>query len=330
MALPLQLRTGKPYQIANLVAFGMNHRMWPDPEGFLESLKALDFFVNTDLYMTDICKYADIVLPACTSLERAEFRCYPSGYVLLSQPAIPPLYESRSDVEIICDLARRICPDDELLRAGYDACMDWMLAPSGITMAQLRQHPEGLTVPPAAHTEYRKYETGCATPSGRIEFCSRLLEPYGDKAGMEVLPAYHPPRFSPEGSPDMAAEYPFILNTGSRLPMFLHSRMYRFSWLGALRKNHPAADIHPSDARALSIHQDQEILLCTPWGEIQVKANITENVSPGVVHMYHGHRAADVNRLIPGDYLDPISGFPGFKASLCKLQKLSGENSYDR
>ena len=38
--------------------------------------------------------------------------------------------------------------------------------------------------------------------------------------------------------------------------------------------------------------------------------------------MYHGHPAADVNLLVDPDYLDPISGFPGFKALLCSVRKL--------
>jgi hypothetical protein len=38
--------------------------------------------------------------------------------------------------------------------------------------------------------------------------------------------------------------------------------------------------------------------------------------------MYHSYPEADVNTLLSGDYLDPISGFPGFKASLCAVEKV--------
>ncbi len=37
--------------------------------------------------------------------------------------------------------------------------------------------------------------------------------------------------------------------------------------------------------------------------------------------MFHGYPEADVNTLLEGDYLDPISGFPGFKASLCAVRR---------
>jgi hypothetical protein len=53
-----------------------------------------------------------------------------------------------------------------------------------------------------------------------------------------------------------------------------------------------------------------------------VKANLTEIVPPGVVSMYHAFPTADVNLLIDPDYRDPISGFPGFKALLCEVEKV--------
>ena len=46
-------------------------------------------------------------------------------------------------------------------------------------------------------------------------------------------------------------------------------------------------------------------------------------VPPGVVNMYHGYPEASVNLLIEPDYLDPISGYPGFKSLLCEVKKVS-------
>ena len=147
MHLPFQIRSGKPYPIKALIGFGMNYRMWPDSNGFLESLEKLDFFVNVDIFMTDTCKYADIVLPACTSVERSELRCYRMGYIIFTQPAIPPLYDSRSDVDIIYELAARLGLDDPLFKAGYEASVDWILEPSGISVAELKKYPGGMFVP---------------------------------------------------------------------------------------------------------------------------------------------------------------------------------------
>ena len=83
-----------------------------------KSLEKVDFFVDIDLFMTDTAKLADIVLPACSSFEREELMMYPSRFSVWTEPIIPPVGESRSDVEIIMDLARRLAPEDILLAAG--------------------------------------------------------------------------------------------------------------------------------------------------------------------------------------------------------------------
>jgi anaerobic selenocysteine-containing dehydrogenase len=323
MHLPSQIRSGEPYPLKTLIGFGMNHRMWPDPNGLLGSLEKLDFFVNVDIFMTDTCKYADMVLPACTSVERSELRCYSMGYIIFTQPAVPPLFDSRSDVEIIYELAARLGLDDPLLKAGYEASVDWILEPSGISVGELKKHPGGMFVPSPMKLSEEKYlESGFKTPSGRMEFKSKVLEKYEGKPGFEALPVYKPPKYSKESNPELLEKYPFILNTGSRLPMYLHTRTFRLSWTNSLRPNHPAADINPADAAGLGIKQDDAIRISTPKDEIVVKANLTQMVQPGVIHMYHGHSEADVNTLFESDYLDPLSGFPGFKSALCKVERV--------
>jgi len=323
MHLPSQIRSGEPYPLKALIGFGMNYRMWPDSNGLLESVEKLDFFVNVDIFMTDTCKYADIVLPACSSVERSELRCYPMGYIIFTQPAIPSLYDSRSDVEIIYELAARLGLDDPLFKAGYEASVDWILEPSGISVAELKKHPGGMFVPNPMKLPEKKYLTsGFKTPSGRMEFTSTVLEKYEGRPGFEALPVYRPPKYSKESTPELAEKYSFILNTGSRLPMHVHTRTFRLSWTKSLRPNHPTADINPDDAAGLGVKQDDTIRISTPKDEIVVRANLTQMVQPGVIHMYHGHSEADVNVLFEGDYLDPLSGFPGFKSALCKVERV--------
>ena len=88
-----------------------------------------------------------------------------------------------------------------------------------------------------------------------------------------------------------------------------------------LREDHPMADINPQDAESRGISAGDLITLSTKKSSINVKANLTEIVPPGVVNMYHGHSGADVNELIEPDYRDPISGFPGYKSLLCNIKK---------
>lgn len=316
--LPFQINSGQPYPLKAMLAFGLNYHMWPASDFMADSLKKLDLLIDVDLFMTDSAKLADIVLPACSSLERSEFRCYAEKYAIYTRPAIKPLYASRSDTDIIFDLARRLKIDDPLLNAGYEASLDWILTPSGLTIDELKKHPAGMYIPSPTIVSEKKYRTkGFATPSGKMEFQSNLLAAYG----YEGVPFYHPPRYSAATTPDLAQRYSFILNTGSRLPMFIHSRTFRLSWIRSLRPE-TALDMNPLDAGHLGIKQGDKVRLSTPRGSIRVRANLTSAVMPGVIHMYHGHPDADVNLLIEADYLDPISGYPGFKGLLCQIEKL--------
>ncbi len=342
MDIPRQINSGDPYPLRGLVGFGVNYRMFPGSTAWLEALQKLEFVCAVDLFATDTTKYADIVLPACGSVERSEVRCYPQKYVIATQPVIEPLGESRSDTDIIFGLAQKLGLDfqsyDETSAGelggflpngapdfgdAFDAAMDWILEPSGMKMSELKKHPGGMRVPDPLPVTFKKYEqNGFPTPSGKMEFVSSILEKHSDRDGIDGLPVYNEPELSPVSTPEVAAEYPLVLGTGTRLPMFVHSRTFRLPWTRSLRRE-AAVDLNPADAARYGIVHGDLVELSTPYGSIQVRANVTELVREGVAHMYHGYPEADVNTLLSGDYLDPISGFPGFKASLCAVKKVA-------
>lgn len=318
--LPFQIQSGKPYPIRAVLGFGLNHRMWPGPDFMKESLQKLDFFVDVDLFMTDSAKLADIVLPACSSFERNQLVISPARYAIWTEPVIPPVGESRPDVDIIIDLAERLNLQDSLLSRGHEACLDWIFEPSHIRIADIKRHPGGFLLTGHAPTPYEKYrESGFPTPSGKMEFTSLVLK----DAGIDPLPVYTEPGQGPLSTPELALQYPLILTTGARLPMFMHSRMYRIPWTKKLRPD-PMIDINPKDAHARGLAHKEWVMLATPRGSIRIRANLTEIVPPGVVSMYHGFPSADVNELIDPDYRDPISGFPGYKSLLCEVMKDQG------
>jgi anaerobic selenocysteine-containing dehydrogenase len=315
--LPFQIRSKKPYPIRALLAFGMNYRMWPGSDFMKDSLNMLDFFVDVDLFMTDTAKLADLVLPACTSFERSEIKFYTQQYVIWTQPVIPPLDESRPDTDIIFDLGAKLAPDDDLMQKGYEASVDWILEPAHLKVETLKAYPAGYRLKDVALPPYQKYEkNGFSTPSGKMEFTSEVLK----EAGFDPLPKFEEPGLSPFSTPDVAKDYPLILTTGARLPMFIHSRTFRLSWTRGLRQD-PMVDINPKDAGDRGIQQGDPVTLSTKRGALQVKANLTEIVAPGVVNMYHAYSEADVNLLIEPDYVDPISCYPGFKALLCEVER---------
>jgi len=317
--IPFQIKSGKPYPLKGFIGMGANYRMWPGSDFMKEAMKELDLLVFSDFFMTDTCQMGDVVLPAATSFERSEMKHWSDRYIMLTKPVIEPVGESWSDIRIIFELAGKLGLNDQFWNGDYEAAMNEMMAPSGYTVAELETFPSGTFIKNPVIPDFKKYEKeGFQTPSKKVEISSSLLK----GCGFDPLPVYREPKYSPISTPELAKDYPLILTTGSRLPMFLHSEMYNVPWCRSLRP-YSMVDMNPSDARERKINQDDWVYLETKRNRIRVRANLTETVLKGVTHMVHGDKEADVNLLIEPDYLDPISGFPGFKSLLCEVRKIS-------
>lgn len=303
------------YPIRTLLAFGMNHHMWPRPDRIEDAVQNLDFFVNVDMYMNDTCKYADILLPAATSLEREQVEILGPNILYYQPEAIQPMGEVKNDIEILLELSSRMgfsIGDPQI--HSYEEYLDSLLSPTGVTLAELKEHPEGMQPKNPAKVRTSEQILQVKTPSGKIEFVSQVLESC-KKPGHEGLPIYRDFR---EQLP--MEEYPLILATGSRKPQLFHSRTYRLPWLANLEGT-PVIDIHPEDARKLSLENGEEVVLRTPVGAMELSVNLDSSCLPGVVNVYHGAGKKDINYLVDDKYLDPISGFPGYKSYCCRIEK---------
>ena len=316
-----QLEEGTPYPVKAIVGLGMNAKMLPETERLLKAMADnLDFFVDADLFMTHTAKYADIVLPACSSLERGEMKAYEGGFLTYTKPVIEPLYESRSDVEWLCDLARELDVDDELLKAGYEACCDWIIEGNGLTVADLKKSDKPVKVPTAKPGKPGNYlVNGCKTRTGKIEIYSEAIAAVDVKYGLNPLPDYQDPLYDQNDS-ETAEKYPFNLVAGVRIPTAHHSRLHEVPWLRSLRPN-PLCEINAEDAKRLGIKDDDPVELSSPCGTIRCRAKVTHKFQPGTLMMLHGYTEANVNNLICSDHLDPYSGYPGFKSARCTIRK---------
>lgn len=324
MDLVNQIRTGKPYPLKALIACGFHHRMQPDPETYISAIQEMDFIVVSELFESDMVRYADVVLPACSSVERSELRAYGDGRLLVTSPAIEPLFQSRPDVEIALDIAKAIGIDDPMLNAGYDACLNYILEPCRVTVEELRKHPNGYQVDPDCTNPIplgSLRENGFKTISGKFEFVSKVLEKYQHLEGHDPLPIYKEPMLSPISTPELYKEYDLVLCTGSRHPMLVHSRMYHVGWTNVLMPRGLTVDMNPADGAKRGICTGDKVKLRTQKGSITVTAFLTEAAQPGVVHIFHGNRNADINELLSLEHYDPVSGYPGYKSSLCAVEK---------
>ena len=322
MDLLRQIEEGTPYPVKAVVGLGMNAKMFPETDKLLAAMKEhLDFFVDIDLFMTMTTKYADIVLPACSSLERGELKPYEGGYMTFTKPVIQPLYESKPDVEILCDLARVMKLDDELLQKGHEACVDWMIEGCGLTVADLKAADKPIKVPAAQWPckPGKLLENGFKTSTGKFEFYSTAIAAIDPKYGLDPLPSYRDP-LEDQNDPETREKYPFYLCTGARLAHAIQSRTHETPWLRSLRP-HPTCEIHAADAERLGLRDGDTVELSSPYGEIRMKAKITRKSQPGVLMTLHGYTEANVNELIGRNHLDPYSGYPGFKGMRCNIRK---------
>ena len=311
--LSRQILSGSPYPIRALVSHGMNMRMFNADTELIKAFHKLDFFVDTDLFLTDTAKYADIVLPACSSFERGEFKVYNGGFSQYTRPVIRPLYQSRPDTEIITALAKLIAPDDKLLCEGTDACLNWILDGLDIDLEYLKANSQF----PQKLPNFKPSPIGShpfKTPTGKFELLSTIISELGE-SNLDALPTY---RASLDDAD--SEKYPFIMVSGSRLPNALHSRLHDVPWLRSLRPE-PMADINFDDAKAMNISYLDTINISSPLGTITVKANPSYLVKRGTIHMYHGYREADINSLISSEHNDPYSGFPGYRSFRCRIDK---------
>lgn len=323
MDLLRQLEEDKPYPVRAIFALGMNAKMYPQTDDLLRAMKdKLDFFVDTDVYMTMTAKYADIVLPACTSVERSELKAYQGSYLFYTKPAIQPLYESRSDVDILCDLARLMNLDDEYLQKGYEASLDWMMEGCGLTVADLKKSDLPVKVPAAKWPAEpgKCLRDGFKTPTGKFEFYSTAIAAIDPKYGLDPLPSYYD-SLADQNDEQTRENYPFYLCTGARLAHAIHSRAHETPWLRSLRPE-PTCEINPEDGKRLGLKEGDSVELYSPYGSIRVKVKFTHKIKPGVIMMLHGYTEANVNLLIGRDHLDPYSGFPGFKGMRCNIRNV--------
>lgn len=319
----------EPYPIKAVFAMGLNHRMWPQPAYLNKALEKLDFYVNTELFMSESSLAADLILPACTSFEREEIKPLRGGMFALNERAVEPLGEAKNDIEIIIGVLKAMGLWDEALSGGYEAYMEHILKPSGLTLSELRQHPAGVKGKVIFPPKERTYEEKpFQTPSGKIEFVSQVLEKRRDTHGYEGLPVYRDFRDAPEIDRE---KYPLLLNVGARKPQFFHARVYRMPWLSGLKKA-PVVEIHPSDGEKYGIREGEQVKVVSPAGSMQGIAVCSLIGLPGTVYVYHGNKKGDANELIDRNYVDRYSGFPGYRSYFCRLEKAgaegqSGENT---
>ncbi|HMK47519.1 MAG TPA: molybdopterin-dependent oxidoreductase [Methanocella sp.] len=345
-----------PYPVKAMLVIASNPmRVSPDTGRIKAALEGLDFLVVADIFMSQTAQLADIVLPACTFLEETYIATYEvgaylkptiPGLVKLRPAVVPPLNESRTEWQIVADLARKMGYGREFPWRDIHEAIDYELKPTGITVADLQAHPEGIRIPGPSflyqkfgnkgapgrlligmlnRTMFKKYprmyykykKMGFMTPSKKVELYSKRLH----EMGYDALPVYREPFESPLGDPGMAGTYPIVLTTGAKVGCYVHSQMRNVLSLQRLMPRN-VVEIHPDTAKGCGIGNGDEVRIETPRSSITCIASVTDKILPQVAQLYHGFDDANANSLTDTKFLDPITGSAPMKSALCRITKV--------
>jgi anaerobic selenocysteine-containing dehydrogenase len=119
-------------------------------------------------------------------------------------------------------------------------------------------------------------EGGYSTPSGKCEFYSERME----RAGLDPVPAYIPPRESAETAPDLAARYPLQLISPPANSFLNSTFSHQETFLRSERQ--PFIFINPEDADSRSIGDGEMVRVWNDRGECRLVARVSTRIKPGV------------------------------------------------
>jgi anaerobic selenocysteine-containing dehydrogenase len=280
----------------------------PEQDKTVKGLLREDLFVVvSEHFMTDTTDYADIVLPATTQLEQFDIMfSWGHLYLSLNVPAIAPLGEAIPNIELFRRLAQRMGFADEWFtltdeEAAIQA-LDWSApALQGIDMARLKREGWARLNLPTPENFAPHAEGNFLTPSGKCEFVASMaaggnfvlpLFRQGSnefQAGepIDPLPNYIPPNESPSTNPTLAARYPLNL-LSPKSHAFLNSGYGNLQHQQRVAGEQHAV-IHPEDAGKRGINDGQAIKIFNDRGSIEVTAQVSDQIMPGVVSVPMGY-----------------------------------------
>ncbi len=307
----------EPYAVKAMVSFGGNPLLTkPNADAAGKVLEQLEFYVHTDMFLNPTTNYADIVLPVASAWERPGL--YPGfqisqqaeSLIQLRPAVIPPLGEARSDTWMVFELAKRLGLGEHFFDNDVDAALQQLIAPTGLSTAELRSHPEGITLP--LETHYQKYrQQGFTTPCKKLEIFSERFQENG----------YPPvPRFE-EGEPD-DNRYPLRLISAKWIA-YCHSQQRH---LPSLRKRlpEPLVELSPQTAAARGIEENDPVVIETSEGSIQVRARLNNSLADDVVCSQYGwwrNSHDNYNNMIGDNDFDPISSSNRLRDVRCNIVK---------
>ncbi|WP_020676986.1 molybdopterin-dependent oxidoreductase [Geopsychrobacter electrodiphilus] len=278
----------------------------PDQNRVLEGLAREDLFcVVHERFLTDSARYADIVLPACSSLETSDiYRAYGSYTVQRTRPLIPPVGQSKSNLEVFALLAKAMGYEDAGFYQSAEekieqlSTNDWW---RGVDMKSLAAGRPALLRPPPQGSGY-------ATSSGKIEILNASID--------EPLPRYLPPTTS---------GFPLQLVTAPALKT-LNSTFFERD---DLRDTEMQVKIHPGEAAERGLTSGERVTAFNALGEVDFLLLLDEGVPTGLaiaegVWWCEFVRGSRTVNALTAQHLTDLGGGSTFYDNQIELRRAAG------
>ena len=321
-----------PYPVKAFFFLGNNPMMsYANMKLIIDGMMNQDLIVAHEHFMTPSAQLADYILPGDSWLERpwlTDGFGWTSNYRTSEQAMAPP-GEAKSTFEFWKRLAAALGRADIVPWDDLQAFYDFRLKGTGKSFKQLSTETDVYLTAP----RYRKYEqTGFATPSGKVELKSSILE----DLGFDGLPYF---REDPPEDPN----YPLKLFTGVREDGFFQTGHRHIS---EMRQRHPepVAFVSPGTAKQFDLEEDEWVQVENELGSISIMVSIRDTMPDGLVRVPHGWWKPEMQQgfdVLSGarkysdaqlcrddeDYLDREQGIPHLKGVACRIVKSSGETA---
>ena len=301
-------------KIRGMYIMGENPAMSdPDAHHARGALAKLDWLVVQEIFLTETCYHADVILPATAWPEKIGTVTNTDRMVQLGRQALDAPGEARPDLWIIQEIGRRIGLDWNYdgPREVFNEMRKAMPSIAGITWERLEQEScvtypceqEGDPGQPVVFID--KFPT----PTGRAKFVPADIIPAAER---------------PDG------EFPFVLITGRQLEHWHTGALTRrASVLDAIEPD-PVASVHPLDLDAIGAKPGDVITIESRRGIISLYARADDGTPRGAVFVPFCYYEAAAN-LLTNPALDPVGKIPEFKYCAVKMMRggeLTPRSSY--
>src|SRR3954470_5688555 len=293
-------------QIKGMYIMGENPAMSdPDVQHAREALAHLEHLVVQDLFLTEMAKYADVVLPASAWPEKDGTVSNTNRQVQIGRTALPLPGNARQDWWILQEIARRLALDWRYThpRDVFAEMKQAMPSLNGISWERLEREDSVTYSCDALDKPGNEivFGAGFPTPSGRAKLVPAAIIP-------------------PAEEPD--ADYPMVLTTGRQLEHWHTGAMTRRAAVLDEIEPEAVASLAPAELRRLGIAAGDPVRVKTRRGEIELKARADSAVAPGQVFIPFCYAEAAAN-VLTNPQLDPFGKIPEYKFCAAKVEPVA-------